>query len=132
MHPKSLEEEQLVIWVIISCVYFLLAIFSFFVQKKGWAKNPNALLGFRSIMAFRSEKTWQFANDSFFKSFLYVNVIALLIHNISFAMTNNAHEAFLRSRTFFGLSLIAVIVLIEVLTILKFNWKGELRNSSNE
>lgn len=127
MHPKSLEEEQLVIWTMMSCVYFLLAMFIFLVQKKGWAKKRNALLGYRSIMAFRSEKTWRFANNYFFLFFFYLNVFSLLINNISFILTNNAHTAFLHSRTFFGVFLIIIILLIEVLIIIKFNWKGEPR-----
>lgn len=128
MHPESIEEHHLSVWIIMSCIYFFLAIGSYLVLKKGWAKKQNALLGYRTLMAFRSEKTWRFANNTFFIAFFYINSLSLLINVVAYAITKDYYTGYHYARTFFGICLITLIVLLELTLIIKFNWKGESRH----
>lgn len=125
--PRSVEEDSVLFWAILPLVYIFLALGSHFVLKRGWAKNRNALLGYRTIMAFRSQKTWEFANDVFFKCCFYISSISLLIHYVSFGVTEDFGTASTHSRLFFGICFLSLIVLLEIVLLIKFNWKGEPR-----
>ena len=132
MYPKSLEEPHLFVWVSVNALFFFFLVFIILIWVKGWAKKRNSLTGYRTIMSFRSEKVWNYTNNIFFKLLFYLNAICLVINTIHFAINKNYSSAYNLSLKVFFISLIAAIFLIEILAIVKFNWKGEPRNSSNK
>jgi len=127
MEIKYIENQSFGIWFIITCAYLLLILLSYLVIKKKWAEKQSSLIGFRTIMSFRSDITWHFANTHFFNVFSKISIISLLIHVVYFSVTKNPEQAFVYSRNFYGISFILLVVLLEVILIYKFNWKGEFR-----
>ncbi len=132
MHPKSLEETHLFVWVSVNVLFFFFLVFIILIRVKGWAKKRNSLTGYRTIMSFRSEKVWNYTNNIFFKLFFYLNSICLGMNTIHFAVKKNYFLAYNLSLKIYFISLVVLVLLIEILAIIKFNWKGESRNSNNE
>ncbi|QSE96119.1 SdpI family protein [Fulvivirga lutea] len=127
MHPETTEETHIFIWITISLTALFFTMLIILIQKKGWADERNALVGFRSIMAFRSEKTWQFANRHFFASWLYLNISAFIANNILFIVYNNFCTAYKLTVKYYAILFLLMVLSIEIITLIKFNWKGELR-----
>ncbi len=79
-------------------------------------------------MAFRSDETWKFANQNFFKFLLITTMVTFLLHTIIYAIFKDYAMATNYSRLFFGSSFLGLALLLEIIMIFKFNWKGELSN----
>lgn len=115
-------------WLLMCGVYIVLIILVYVTLKKGWASSRNLMVGFRSIMSSRSEETWRYANNRFFKLLFILLVISLLIHILTFILISDSSLAFQYSRSFFGISFILLLIGLEFILIIKFNWNGQKRN----
>ena len=127
MEDRFVENQSFGIWLIILGAYVLLSILTYISKKRGWVRNRNYFIGFRSIMSGRSELTWKFANKYFLKFFFYITNLSMLIHVCSFIITLNPELAFAHSRSFFGIFFILLIVTLEATLFVKFNWNGTPR-----
>ena len=128
----NMHEQNLFVWVTLNILYFSFCILVVLIKKYKWASKRNATIGFRTIMALRSEKTWDLANFLFFRFWFYINAISLLVNVISFSLKKDFYLANNLSLKFFVLSSIILSILIEILLVIKFNWKGEPRNSEHD